>query len=129
MNENQHEITIGIQTYLFTKKGSGIYDISLYVKSFGSYELFYEDLTSSSESYNDEMKDIIKKIKELNKKEKLDNMKYMQNTSLQVGRDYYPLRLDPNIVADLKRIRLEHGIVTVHFVNNAIKEKLDRDSL
>lgn len=99
--------------------------------SFSAYEgdiCYYDNVSLNEPPWNDEHEAILKEIKKRLKISARNNNKELSEKlktfgALDIGKDYYPCRIDKRLIAEMKA----RNLVITKFINSAIAEKLTRD--
>lgn len=90
--------------------------------------LAHEGLHSKTPYFNDEVSEVVKQIKELEKKEKIIKL---NNSPIDIGgsKSTYPVRLTQALITKLQYLKLSNGTNITSFINEAIAEKLEKEGL
>ena len=90
--------------------------------------LTHEELHSKTPYFNEEVSEVVRHIKELEKTDKIAklNNSPIDMTSIKVP---YPCRLHQSLVNKIQSLKLSNGINITSFINEAIAEKLEKEGL
>lgn len=90
--------------------------------------IFHDNISLNESPWDDDMRSIIAEIKSRIKNQKKKEVISLESKlksfgDIDLGRDYYPCRLDKRLLAAMR----SQGVVITKFINEAIAEKLTKD--
>jgi hypothetical protein len=101
-------------------------DINFKVESCG--DIIFHDMTIHDSPYNHEHKELIRFVKNHLKQLKIeaskDSLNFINSLGIDAGLRSYHFNIDNRLLFELKK----RNLVISRFINNAISEKLERDS-
>lgn len=90
--------------------------------------LAHEGLHSKTPYFNDEVSEVVRQIKEL---EKIDKIARLNNSPIDINsiKVPYPCRLHQSLINKIQSLKMSNGINITSFINEAIAEKLEKEGL